>query len=75
LQQTRIKIQKLQITLFELYNQKRWPDVKDKKYHKVYDEAFVNLCNDILNENPNINKLIEELEKEIKGYTYSKIFC
>jgi hypothetical protein len=64
LEQTRIKIQKLQeLHYIELYGQKRWPDVKDRKFHKVYNEAFVNLCDNILLENPTISKFIEELAK------------
>jgi hypothetical protein len=75
LEQTRIKIQKLQELHFvELYNQKRWPDVKDKRYHKVFDEAFVNLCNDILSKNPGITQLTVDLKTMLEGYEYSKIF-
>jgi DNA-dependent RNA polymerase len=75
LEQTRIKIQALQeLHYVELYNQKRWPDVIDKNYHKVYNEAFVSLCNDILSENPNITKQIEGLAKVITDNKYSKIF-
>jgi DNA-dependent RNA polymerase len=75
LEQTRIKINQLQESHYvELYQQKRWPAVNNKKFIENFNEEFVNLCNDILSENPYINTLVEELEKEILEHMYSKIF-
>jgi hypothetical protein len=75
LEQTRIKINKLQESHYvELYQQKRWPAVNNKKFIDNFNEEFVNFCNNILSETPYINTLIEELEKEILEHMYSKIF-
>ena len=72
--QTRIKINQLQgLHYVELYQQKRWPAVNNNKFIENFNEAFVNLCNNILSENPDINTLIEELEKEIHAHLFKNI--
>lgn len=55
----------------ELYNKN--DGVNNNKFIENFNK-FVNLCNNILSENPDINTLIEELEKEILEHMYSKIF-